>query len=126
MRSVLGPNNRILTDESNGRLMLTYGDQDTLVGRNANAKEILGTPEIPDWLPNVVQDRRIRYIGVDRRLISWDNMAGYYFDETHGGPIPDTELFAPEIYQKFDGLDNVSRVYDSGNIVIYDVKAFRP
>ena len=104
--------------------MLTYGDQDTLVGRNANAKDILGTPEIPDWFPRVMQERRVRYIGVDRRLISWDNMAGYYFDETNGGPVPDVELFDPEIYRKFDGPFHVSRIYDSGNIVIYDIKAF--
>ncbi len=122
MRAVLGPHNRVLTDESNGRLMLTYGDQSTLVGRNASAKDILGASEIPDWLGKVFRQRDVRYIAVDRRLISWDNMAGYYFDETNGGPVASTELFDPGIYEKFDALQNVSRIYDSGNIVIYDMK----
>ena len=125
MRAVLGPNNRVAADESNGRLMLAYGGQYVLAGRYPNIKDLLITPNIPDWQVHIMQTEQIRYVVVDRRLISWDNMAGLYFDETNGGPIPDADLFAPEIVQKFDKPKNVSRIFDSGHVVIYDVKAIR-
>jgi hypothetical protein len=35
--------------------------------------------------------------------------------------IPSKDLIDPDAYRKFDGQKNVSRVFDSGNIVIYDV-----
>jgi hypothetical protein len=123
MRATLGKNNRVATDDSNARLMLTYGEQIPFTGRNPDIKDLLGTPDIPAWEVELMQDNQIQYIAFDRRLISWDNMEGYYFDETGGSPIADTALIDPEVYGKFDKPTNVNRIFDSGNIVIYDVKA---
>ena len=50
-------------------------------------------------------------------------MAGYYFDPTGGGPLAASDLYDPTIYGKFDAPNNISRIFDSGNIVIYDTKA---
>jgi hypothetical protein len=84
---------------------------------------VLGTPDIPAWEVQLIQDWEIQYIAFDRRRISWDNMAGYYFDETGSVSPAGTALLDPEIYGKFDQTTNINRIFDSGNIVIYDVKA---
>jgi hypothetical protein len=123
MRAALGPNNTVATDESNARLMLAYGEQQTLTGRYPDIKDLLGTSDIPSWQVELMQEWSIQYVVVDRRLISWDNMQGYYFDDTSSGPLASTDLFDPKISGKFDKPANISRIFDSGNIVIYDTKA---
>jgi hypothetical protein len=123
MRAMLGPNHRVATDESNARLMLQYGEQLTLSGRYPDIEDLLGTSDVPDWEVQLIQAQQIQYIEVDRRLISQDNMQGYYFDETGGRPLASSELIDPEVAGKFDRLTNISRILDSGHIAIYDTKA---
>jgi hypothetical protein len=122
MRSFLGPGNVIGAGMSNGLLMLAYGEQHAYAGNWPDTDDILETPDMPEWQKQTLQRWQIQFFAVDRRLISQNNMAGLYFDQTGGGPIPITELFPPEIYEKFDRQPSVSRIFDSGNIVIYDVK----
>ncbi len=122
-RSYLGPNNTLGADISNGLLMLVYGEQHAYAGRWPDTEDILETVEMPEWQNQILQRWQIRYFVVDRRLISRNNMAGLYFDQTGGGPIPSTKLYPPEIYGKFDKQPKVNRIFDSGNIVIYDVSA---
>ena len=121
VRAALGPGNQVATDESNARLMLAYGGQLALAGRYPDIKDLLGTFDFPDWQVELLREWAIRYVAVDRRLISANNMAGYYFDRTPTGSIPSTDLFDPKAYGKFDKPQGISRLFDSGNIVIYDV-----
>jgi hypothetical protein len=123
IRMALGPGNQVATDESNARLMLAYGGQLTLAGRYPDIKDLLGMSDFPDWQVELLREWAIQYIAVDRRLISANNMAGYYFDRTPAGSLPSTDLLDPETYGKFDKLKAISRLFDSGNIVIYDVGA---
>ncbi len=125
MRDTLGPNHGIIADESNGRLMLAYGEQYPLVGRDQNANDIIGTPIIEDWHLQTMRDENVEFILVDRRLVSWNNMSGYYFDESHSDPLLPRDLLKPEVYQKFDKRPEVGRMVDTGNLVIYDVRILR-
>ncbi len=125
MRSVLGPNHSLIADESNGRLMLAYGEQNPLVGRNFNANEVIGSNLIEDWHLQLMRDQQVEYVLVDRRQISWNNMAGYYFDESGNDALLPRDFFDPEVYGKFDQRPEVGRLLDSGNIVIYDVRTLR-
>ena len=123
MRDALGQNHWVATDESNARLMLTHGKQMPLTSRYPDIVDLLGTPDIPAWEVQLIQDWEIQYIAFDRRRISWDNMTGYYFDEASSASPTSPSLFDPETYGKFDQTTNISRIFDSGNIIIYDVKA---
>lgn len=95
----------------------------TLAGKYPDVKDLLGTVDFPDWQVELLRKWDIQYVAVDRRLISSDSMAGYYFDRTSTGRLPSTDLLAPEVYGKFDKPQTISRLFDSGNIVIYDVGA---
>jgi hypothetical protein len=123
MRAALGPGNWVATDESNGRLMLAYGGQLALAGKHPDVKDLLGTVDFPNWQMELLRQWDIQYIVLDRRLISADNMAGYYFDRTSTGRLTSADLLPPGVYGKFDQVQTVSRLFDSGNIVIYDVGA---
>lgn len=125
MRAALGPGNRVATNESDARLMLAYGEQVTFSGKYPDIQDMLGTVDFADWQAKLIQDWDIQYIAVDRRLISSDIMSGYYFDRTTTGQLPGSQLIAPELYGKFDKQQTISRIYDSGDIVIYNVGVIR-
>jgi hypothetical protein len=120
-RSFLGSDNRLATDESNARLMLAYGEQYPYTGRKYGIQDMFFSTQVGQSEQYILQVTGIRYVVVDRRRISWNNMLGYFFDRTGDAMIPSKDLIDPDAYRKFDGQKNVSRVFDSGNIVIYDV-----
>jgi hypothetical protein len=122
MLSTLGPGNSVAADESSGRLMLAYTDQYAHAGRHDNIKDMLSTPQLAEWQLGDMNRLGIQYFVLDRRVVSWDSMMGYYFDRTDGAPVADKVLFGPEIYQKVDNIKNVQRIYDSGSIAVYDVR----
>lgn len=120
-RSFMGRGNIMGADISNAQLMLVHGEQHAYAGKWPDTEDILETAEMPDWQIQILQRWQIRFFVVDRRLIRRNNMAGLYFDQTGGGPIPSTKLYPAEIYGKFDKQPKANRIFDSGNIVIYDV-----
>ncbi|MEZ4863309.1 MAG: hypothetical protein R3C14_18475 [Caldilineaceae bacterium] len=121
MYETLGPDNPVAVDEANGRYTMYYGRQKSLVGRYPNTKELLLEPDMPNWQYNAIKREELQYIFMDRRHISWDNMAGYFFDRTTNGALPPKDLVEPQVYTKFDHQWGVTRIWDSGNIVIYDI-----
>jgi hypothetical protein len=62
-----------------------------------------------------------RFLVIDRRQVSWDGMLGAYFTNNIASPTTDSDFFPTEIFTMFDGQDQIPRIFDSGDIVIYDV-----
>ena len=120
----LGPGRRIATDESNGRYLLAYGEQNVFAGRDHSIKSLLESATMQDWQLRTLQDAGIEYLAVDRRLISADNMAGYFFDRGSSWPLLRSEMLPPGNYTKFEQVRSVSRILDSGDLVIYDIRAW--
>ncbi len=121
----LGDGNIMGADISNAELMLVHGGQHAYAGKWPDTEDILATADMPEWQIQILQRWQIQYFVVDRRLISQNNMAGLYFDWTGGGPVSSTKLHPADIYEKFDKQPNASRIFDSGNIAIYDVSELR-
>ena len=75
----------------------------------------------PDEL-DLLRRAEIRYVVVDFRLARDPPIYSYYFESAepdagnHTTPMPLASL------QKFDTLPGVARIYDSGDIVIYDIR----
>ena len=69
-----------------------------------------------------LRDGHIDYVVVDLRLAQAPPVYPYYFEQSepdggsHTTPVPLVSL------QKFDSLPGVLRIYDSGNIIVYDVR----
>ena len=110
----LGPGQRIAADFTNELLLGSYGDQDP-VG---------SLPSLycgPDWTITdtyLANQQQIRYLVVDLRMSEQPTLAGGYFSVSSSGcpsPIPRSYL------TKFDSVSGFDRIYDSGNIIIYDI-----
>jgi hypothetical protein len=116
----LGPGNRIAADESNARLMFTYGGQYPLTGQKGGIKALIFAKQL-DWsTAEIVQATEIRYVVLDMRLTSWNTMLGLYFTRP-GTILTADDLMEPATQIKFDQDQKVSRLFDSGTLAIYDV-----
>jgi hypothetical protein len=121
MRETVGAHQQIVTDEVNGRLMLTHGEQVGYVGRFPYVQDILRTPTFSPTQLGAMMEWDLDYAVVDRRELVWDTMFGYFFDRVDRAGNPVTKWAEPAVYEKFDRQPLVSRVMDAGTLVVYDV-----
>ena len=110
--SYLGPGHRVIGDQVNTILMATYGGQWVVTPSNDQilVSSIYISPTFDHDVVSTLQQGDVQYIVVDRRLIG--------VDQTDYSEPLDAAMLA-----KFDEVQNVNRVFDSGNIILYDVKA---
>lgn len=120
----LGFNNRIGTDRTNQTLMGTYGDQSvvTAVANNIDVSPLffsssLGTNEL-----SLMRSGQIHYLVVDLRLAQALPLIGYYFVEGEPNGYHYTTPINSKSLTKFNTIPQINRVFDSGDIVIYDVE----
>jgi hypothetical protein len=71
----------------------------------------------------LLRSGRVRYVVIDHRMATQLPVVGIYYEmgepDTYRHIVP----MDPVALSKFDGVDGVHRVFDSGDIVIYDVGA---
>ena len=103
--------------------MLTYGDQAVLIGSHRDINQLLEAPVVSNWQVHILQFWQLQYVVMDRRRISWNNMEGYYFARPDQPAA--TRWLAAEAVEKFDQQPGANRILDTGDLVIYDVKALR-
>jgi hypothetical protein len=82
----------------------------------------VGAPEFDQWQLQAMDDYQMKYVVVDRRQSSWDNMIGYFFLPKPPDSERTAQWLVPEQYQKYDQQPEADRLFDSGNIVIYDIE----
>lgn len=123
MRAHVGDQLDIATDQSNARYLMLFGDQHPITGSKFGLRQALQSDQIGRTEELIFQVIRVQYVLLDQRTISWDNMAGYYFNRMSPGGLM-TDRFDAPVFQKFDKEDSVNRLFDSGDIVIYDVRSF--
>jgi hypothetical protein len=113
----LGPGNRFATDEGDLPVVGSYGDQAT-VGDDA---DLYISPTFTLAAAYLVQAQSIKYVLVDQRLSEMLPASGQYFPvdpnaSKYTRPLPLADL------TKFDDVPGVARIYDSGDIVVYDLQ----
>lgn len=110
--SYLGPGMRMISDQVNTILMGTYGSEWVITPANSQIQvsSVFTSTNFDAGVIATIEQGDIQYVVVDRRLIGVDQ-TGY------AQPV-DADSLA-----KFDEAQGVSRIFDSGNIIIYDVRA---
>jgi hypothetical protein len=110
--SYLGTGQRVISDQVNTILMATYGGEWVVTTANDQivVSSVFTSPQFDSDVEATLRLGNVQYVVVDRRLIGVDQ-TGY------SQPVDSASL------AKFDGVQGVNRIFDSGNIIIYDVKA---
>lgn len=116
----VGRGARIATDDSNARLLVAYADAHAIAGRNPDVEDILRSEPLERWMVALLARERLRYVVVDQRRLAFDPMLGYFFADTDAPPAEWS--MSGRRYRKFDRQRGVSRLYDGGTIVIYDIR----
>jgi hypothetical protein len=121
--SYLGPNNRIATDRTNRLLMNIYGDQSivTSLEDNIDVTRVFFSSSLGPNEVSILRQARIHYLVVDLRLATALPSIGFYFEQGESGSFHYTAPISLEALTKFNTIPQVNRVFDSGDIVIYDV-----
>jgi len=117
----LGPDNRIATDRINQMLMSTYGDQRILTRLydNIDVAPIFYSATLSKADLAILQAGQIRYLVVDTRISTALPLEGTYFE--NDGPH---SVIGRGGLTKFNAIPQIDRLFDSGDIVIYDMGAF--
>jgi hypothetical protein len=123
-RSTLGPGNRMVADRVNRILMSAYGQQTLITTYETSlpVRRLYLSPEIGPIHREIVAAGEIRYLVADRRLTTALPVVGHYFDRGEEASGRRQTPLDPVLLDKFDLLP-VHRVFDSGNIRIYDISA---
>lgn len=121
--SYLGSDQRMAADRINTVLMGSYGDQNMVrvIDDGQFVASVFFAPQLGEEEKKILEEGKIRYLVIDRRLSTDLPGNGIYFDVgepdtyQHHSPINLNALM------KFDGYPIVSRIFDSGDILIFDV-----
>jgi hypothetical protein len=117
----LGANHLFVSDRTNRQLLGAYGLEDAL---RTNADNILLSTD-PALARRLIAHSHVDYVLVDQRLTqAVPLVAGYVITGELNG-IRWTSPLDPRALAKFDSLDGVDKIFDSGDIQIYDVRAIR-
>jgi hypothetical protein len=116
-RDYLGSDRRVATDQTNSLLMVSYGQQHimTTLSGGIDPNFVLYAPAIVGRQKGHLLRGQVEYMVVDNRLRDQPERPQRYY--------PNTDI--NQAFDKFDQTPLVSRVLDSGDIVIYDVGAVR-
>jgi len=115
--STLSPSNRLATNFTNHILMGAYGGQDPVFGLGA----VFFAPEYGADEQEALRYMDVHYLVVDLRLAGSLPLRGVYFDPTEPGANQHVAPMDLAALDKFDGLPQVDRLFDSGNIAVYEV-----
>ena len=122
-RSYLGSDNRMATDRTNQLLMSTYGDQRLVTSQedNIDVTPIFFSSSLGSYEVSILRQTRVRYLVVDLRLSKALPLVGFYFEPGEPGSYQRKVPISLEALTKFSTIPKINRVFDSGDIVIYDV-----
>jgi len=123
-RRALGGENRVATDLTNSLLAASYGAQEPVRG------QIDGVPVPTLFFANrfrarermIIRGEKLAYVIADRRLSTSLPVSGRYFEGIEPKRRPGAGPISAAAFRKFDHVPGVGRIYDSGDIRIYDVR----
>ena len=126
-RELLGPDNRFVSDRTNRLLLTTYGRQRPVTGYGdrVDTKSLILSPRLDSAEERVARLGNVRYVLIDRRLSTSLPYGGVYVERGELSAIGFHRVpLGAERLDKFDDIPSISRVFDSGDIRIYDIEAW--
>jgi len=123
-RARLGVNNRMAADRILTTLFGSYGVQ-RMVNNLSDQVSISGlflNVDIGPEETNLIKTTQLQYIVIDNRITQVRPILGFYFEDWEQLEVSYAQPVNLSVLEKFDFYPSINRIYDSGDIVIYDVK----
>lgn len=124
-RAMLGPDNRFVGDRTDVVVIGAYGIQRMITDLydGVSVSGILLRYKLAPTDIAVIRQKHIRYVVIDRRISQVLSTEGYYVEEWEQYIVSYVPPPSIPTLEKFDYVPDVSRIFDSGSIVIYDIQA---
>jgi hypothetical protein len=103
---------------ADARLLLEPGDKMVFSDFTADLVDIIPAPVLTGYQLSLLRSHHIRFVVVDVRAVSKDGIRGFFFSEADS---PKSAWLPRSMATKFETVPGVTRIYDSGSIVIYDL-----
>lgn len=114
-----GPDGNYAAQTVDSRLLLEPGDKAVFSDFIANIVETISEPVLFPYQIALLREQHIRYIVVDLREVASDGTRGYYFSE----PGSRRNVWVPlSTATKFEKIPGLTRLYDSGSIIVYGLE----
>ena len=114
--TILGSGIRVAAEAADGRFFLVDGRQHVFIGARPDVPTILSSKALYPWEIADLRRHGIRYVVIDARPSSTDVSDGFYFfpgNDSHSALAVAGKKFARA---------GAAPIYDSGDIVVYDLK----
>ncbi|HEY1011963.1 MAG TPA: hypothetical protein VGE07_04605 [Herpetosiphonaceae bacterium] len=120
----LQDNSRMAADRINLTLQGTFGEQRMITHLidGVSVSGIFLGPRIGPTEREIMRQGRIRYLLADLRISRQLPLDGHYYETWEKMVVPYTRPVTEQVLEKFDYLPGVSRIFDSGDIRIYDAQ----
>ncbi len=124
-RAVLGPNQRMAADRVQTILMGSFGRQSLITNQSdgVSVSGIFLKPELRQEDYALLAQTGLHYLVIDRRITAGVPLYGFYFEEWEQKIVSFVPPVQASVLEKFEHLPGVSRILDSGDIVVYDIGA---
>lgn len=121
------PTSALASLNSDSRMLLSIGNAEGKTDATYGIERILEENKLDYWMLPELRRIDVHYIVADRRIDGNDNIRGYFFREPQPGCAHPKEkeeveacgLLPAAAMRKFARLP-IGRIYDSGNIVVYN------
>jgi hypothetical protein len=117
LRRTYGIGNGILADQTNALILGSYGGQETQHGLSW----VYFSPGFAAGELDTLRRFGVDFVVVDRRVTKMLPIAGYYYESGEPGGGRRSEPIDPGQLEKFDRIQGLARVFDSGDIAIYEL-----
>lgn len=120
----LPPQSRTSADRINTLLMSVYGNQRAIthLADDIYLASVFASPTFGEDERRLLDRADTDYLIVDSRLSTSLPLVGVYFEAGEPRVGPYREPMSAQALAKFDSIAGISRIFDSGNIRIYDVR----
>jgi hypothetical protein len=122
-RSTLGTNQRLAADRIDRLIMGSYGEMNVVFQGSTGLEtwQLFLSPDVGTAELATLRSGNIRYLVIDRRLSTGLPLIPFYYEEGEIYAGPHTTPISPAVLAKWDAIGLVDRIYDNGDIQIYDV-----
>ncbi len=122
-KSALGTDQRLIADRTNQKLTAAYGGQFPVTAYNSSVGTayVMYGPTLTADDRKVLLESQADYVVADLRITRAVPVFPYYFEAAEPDAGQHTTPWPASGLLKFDSIPGVDRVFDSGNIVIYNV-----